>query len=200
MFRNVLVLSPHTDDGELGAGGTISRLVEEGDQVAYLAFSSMKPILERECSEALRVLGVENAGILRFAKRSFPKQRQEILQYLYDYNASNDVDLVLTPSTLDLHQDHQVVTNECLRAFKHSTILGYELPWNNIVFHQNCFIPLNKRHIEKKLEALWKYQTQIGKPYFDRDYLRGLARSRGVQVGVKYAEAFEVIKLVLNQL
>jgi len=197
-FQNVLVLSPHTDDGELAAGGTIARFVHEGSNVTYIALSAPRPELHEECRKCLEVLGVEDYSILDFPRRTFPEQRQEILQYVYDYNAENDVDLVLTPSTQDLHQDHQTVTREAMRAFKNSSILGYELPWNNIVFHENCYISLEEEHVEKKLLALSHYKTQVTRPYFDMDYLRGLMRSRGVHIKSRFAESFEVIKLVLT--
>ncbi len=199
MFKNVLVLSPHTDDGELGAGGTMAKLIENGSKVKYFAFSAPREILKKECKKCLEVLGVKDFGIFDFKVRRFPENRQEILEVLFECNQENEIDLILTPSTNDLHQDHQTVTNEALRAFKRSTILGYELPWNNIVFRENCFIMLEEKHVQKKIEALWNYQTQISqRQYFDKEYLRGLTRSRGAQIGEKYAEAFEAIKLVLN--
>ena len=199
MFNKVLVLSPHTDDGELGAGGTIAKLVENGSKVTYFAFSAPNEILKRECKKCLEVLGVKELNIFNFKVRYFPESRQEILEILFKHGKENKLDLILTPSTNDLHQDHQTVTNEALRAFKHSSIFGYELPWNNIVFRENCFIPLKERHVRKKIEALWNYKNQISeKHYFDKEYLVGLTRSRGAQIGEKYAEAFEAIKLVLN--
>lgn len=199
IFDKVLVLSPHTDDGELGAGGTIAKLVENGSQLTYFAFSAPRKVLREECALALNVLGVKKFKIFDFKVRHFPTYRQEMLEILFDYNEKNKPDLVLTPSPNDLHQDHQTVTNEALRAFKHSTILGYELPWNNIVFRENCFVTLEERHIRKKIEALWNYKTQISeRHYFDKEYLIGLSRSRGTQIRVKYAEAFEAIKLVLD--
>jgi LmbE family N-acetylglucosaminyl deacetylase len=199
IFDKVLVLSPHTDDGELGAGGTIAKLVENESQLTYFAFSAPREVLREECALALNVLGVKKFKIFDFKVRYFPTYRQEMLEILFDYNEKNKPDLILTPSPNDLHQDHQTVTNEALRAFKHSTILGYELPWNNIVFRENCFITLEERHICKKIEALWNYKTQISeRHYFDKEYLIGLSRSRGTQIRVKYAEAFEAIKLVLD--
>jgi len=201
LFDKVLVLSPHTDDGELGAGGTIVKLVENGSEVTCFALSAPREILKSECRRCLGVLGVKEFEIFDFEVRHFPESRQEILEILFQYDKEDRPELILTPCTNDLHQDHQTVTNEALRAFKRSTILGYELPWNNIVFRENCFISLEERHVQKKIEALWNYKTQISeRHYFDREYLRGLTRSRGAQIGVKYAEAFEAIKLVLNAL
>jgi LmbE family N-acetylglucosaminyl deacetylase len=198
VFGNVLVLSPHTDDGELASGGTIARFIESGCRVHFVAFSAWRQVLEDECEASLKTLGVEDYAILDFPRRHFLEKRQDILQYLYDLNKKHDFDLVLTPSTSDLHQDHQAVTNEALRAFKHSSILGYELPWNHIEFRENGFVSLQKKHLDRKLKALKCYETQHERPYFDKEYLIGLTRSRGLHVGVKYAEAYEVIKLILG--
>ncbi|MFX0168065.1 MAG: PIG-L deacetylase family protein [Candidatus Hodarchaeota archaeon] len=200
IFKNVLVLSPHTDDGELGAGGTIARLVENGSYVTYYAFSAPKVRLKNECKKSLAVLGVSDFKIFDIQVRIFPKLRQEILDILYAFNQETEIDLVLTPSTNDLHQDHQTVTNEALRIFKDSTILGYELPWNLIVFRESCFIPLQDHHVEKKIQALWNYQSQIEtkKQYFNKEYLESLMRSRGLKINRAYAEAFEAIKVVFK--
>ena len=197
LFKNVCVLSPHTDDGELAAGGTIIRLLEEGSNIFFVAFSAWRPILKSECKKSLATLGVEDYEILDFPRRHFPDKRQELLQYLYDLNLNRKFDLILTPSTNDLHQDHQTVTNEALRAFKNSSILGYELPWNHIEFRENGFVALKREHVDIKIKALWCYKTQIDRPYFDKEYLIGLTRSRGLHIGVKYAEAYEVIKFII---
>ncbi|MCK4387918.1 MAG: PIG-L family deacetylase [Dehalococcoidia bacterium] len=196
-MMKAIVLSPHTDDGELGCGGTIARLVSQGAELTYLAFSAGKrEVLRDETARALTVLGVSSYQILDFEIRKFLHYRQEILQILYDYNKSNRVDLVLTPSRIDLHQDHQVVTQEVMRAFKTCTILGYELPWNNIAFTTNYFVRLEKEDVEKKIKSLKCYDTQKDKYYFNEDFLRGLLKVRGTQIQTDCAEAFEAIRVV----
>jgi LmbE family N-acetylglucosaminyl deacetylase len=148
--------------------------------------------------KAAEILLINNLEILDFPRRIFPKQRQEILQVLYDYNQKNNPDLILTPTTTDLHQDHSVITNEAMRAFKSSSILGYEMPWNNIQITTNSFIPLSEEHVNKKMSALHQYDTQSNRFYFDEEYFRSILRMRGTQIQSKYAEAFEVIKFVPN--
>jgi LmbE family N-acetylglucosaminyl deacetylase len=100
------------------------------------------------------------------------------------------------PSLHDIHQDHSTVATEGLRAFKDKTILGYELIWNNLMFNTTCFVPLNGRHVHKKVEALRAYQSQSGKAYTSEEFIFSLARTRGVQIGVQYAECFETIRWV----
>jgi LmbE family N-acetylglucosaminyl deacetylase len=107
-------------------------------------------------------------------------------------------DIVFTPSTYDTHQDHKTITEEALRAFKTCTILGFEQPWNNITFNTSAFIPLEEKHIEKKMAALNCYDTQKNRAYLSEEFIRGLAITRGVQIDEKYAEAFEVLRWVMR--
>ena len=98
------------------------------------------------------------------------------------------------PNLNDIHQDHSTIANEGLRAFKNSTILGYELIWNNLKFDTTSFIELEEIHIKNKIKALKKYKSQAKKDYFNDEFIISLAKVRGVQFGVKFAEAFEVIR------
>jgi LmbE family N-acetylglucosaminyl deacetylase len=198
-YDDVLALSPHTDDAELGAGGTLSKLKRTGADITVFGFSAPRTVNEEEFRASTDVLGADSVEIFDFETRRFLSDRQDILQILYDYSQEYQPDLVLTPSTSDLHQDHQVVTEEAMRAFRSATVLGYELPWNNIHFDQNCFIELDEADVEMKLEMLRKYESQVGRRnYFEEDYLRGLVRTRGVQVDARFAEGFEAIRMVLD--
>ena len=89
------------------------------------------------------------------------------------------------------------MAQEGLRAFKNTTLLGYELIWNNLTFNTQCFVELQKRHIQAKVRALNKYESQRHRYYASEDFIFSLANIRGVQVGCKYAEAFEVLRLFL---
>jgi LmbE family N-acetylglucosaminyl deacetylase len=205
----VLILAPHTDDGELGCGGSISRFIEEGKSVYYAAFSTAAEaippeyppdILKREVKEATRVLGIDSKNLLLFnyQVRKLEFHRQEILDDLLKLKNEIRPQVVFMPCQFDLHQDHKTIHNEGLRAFKDCTVLGYELPWNNIAFHTRHFVCLEKRHIQKKYEVLRSYQSQAQRHYVNEDFIFGLARTRGVQIGELYAEAFDVIRWVLK--
>ena len=100
------------------------------------------------------------------------------------------------PSLNDIHQDHLTIAQEGLRAFKFSTILGYELIWNNLTFNTTSFVKLEERHILNKFSALQEYHSQEGRDYMSKEFIFSLAKTRGVQIGQKYAEAFEVIRLI----
>lgn len=205
-FKEILVLAPHTDDGELGLGGTINKMIEEGANVTYIAFSTAeesvpkgfpKDILKSEVKNATNVLGIkqENLIIYNYQVRKLNYVRQEILEDLIKIRKNKHFDLVFIPSPHDIHQDHTTIAQEGIRAFKNTTILGYELIWNNLTFNTQCFIQLEKKHIEKKVLALKEYRSQGLRSYLSDDFIFSLAKARGVQIGCEYAEAFEVIRL-----
>lgn len=207
-YNNILVLAPHTDDGELGMGGTISHLVELGKNVTYVAFSTAqqsvpdgfpKDILKTEVKRATTKLGIrpENLIIYNYEVRKLGYVRQEILEELIRLRKANAFDLVFIPSLHDIHQDHTTVAQEGLRAFKNTTLLGYELIWNNLTFNTQCFVPLEQRHVNAKVGALKEYKSQGSRDYLSEDFIFSLAKARGVQAGCTYAEAFEVVRLFL---
>jgi LmbE family N-acetylglucosaminyl deacetylase len=207
-FNRILVLAPHTDDGEFGCGGSIAKFIEEGKDVFYVAFSTAEDsvpegyprnILEIEVREATKILGINpsNLIIYKFQVRKLNYVRQELLEELVKIRNEISPDLVFIPSPNDLHQDHYTVAMEGMRAFKQISILGYELPWNNITFHTQSFIKLEERHIIKKIEALKAYKSQQNRFYANEEFIRSLAITRGTQISVRYAEAFEVIRWVM---
>lgn len=207
MTRKVLVVSPHTDDGELGCGGAIAKFIEEGDEVTYVALSccekSIPPpypqdILSREVRAATKILGLTDPILFSFEVREFPRLRQEILDALIRLRNRIRPDIVFTPSRYDTHQDHKTTVEETMRAFKKCTLLGYEQPWNNITFNTLAFIPLSENHIRRKIDALACYETQKDRAYLNPEFIRGLALTRGTQIEEQYAEAFEVIKWVIR--
>ncbi|MFN4932170.1 MAG: PIG-L deacetylase family protein [Bacteroidota bacterium] len=204
---NVLILAPHTDDGELGCGGTIARLLEEGNNVFYLAFSICeesvpegfpKNALETEVKKATAHLGIpaNNLILKKYPVRKFKSFRQEILEDLVQIRGIINPSSIFMPSSRSLHQDHQTIYEEGMRAFKHFTCYGYDLPWDTINFSTTAFYKLEERHIQKKCEALEFYETQNYRTYCDADFIRGLARVRGAQIAVKYAESFELLRSV----
>jgi LmbE family N-acetylglucosaminyl deacetylase len=209
MKKRVLVLAPHTDDGEFGCGGPIAKLIAQNAEVFYAAFSVCelsipshfpKNILETEVKNATRVLGIKshNLKIFRYGVRNFEAFRQKILDDLIFLRNEIEPDLILMPSPHDIHQDHSTIAIEGIRAFKQVSILGYELPWNNLTFNTQSFMLLEEEHLNKKIEALKCYQSQSHRPYADENLIRSLAITRGTQIGVEFAEAFEVIRWIIE--
>jgi N-acetylglucosamine malate deacetylase 1 len=155
-------------------------------------------ILESEVRAGTKSLGVDPANLLvyKYRVRHLPHARQEILEELVRLRQDLRPDIVLMPSGTDLHQDHQTVYIEGLRAFKMVTVLGYELPWNNISFDARHFIVLDERHVQAKVDALHCYESQKERDYSQPDFIWGWARTRGVQIAATYAEAFDVLRSV----
>jgi LmbE family N-acetylglucosaminyl deacetylase len=206
-WERVLVLAPHTDDGEFGCGGTMARLVESGTDVRYVAFSTATKslpdgfppdTLAREVREATAELGIaeERLTVHDFEVRTFPERRQEILELLIGLWDEWRPDAVLQPSHHDVHQDHQVVAQEGLRAFKRTTILGYEIPWNNFNFDYQAYFALERSHLERKVTALSRYASQQHRRYADAEYIWNIARTHGINVNREYAEVFQVYRVV----
>jgi LmbE family N-acetylglucosaminyl deacetylase len=207
-FKRALVLAPHTDDGELGCGGTMARLVEGGCDVRYVAFSiatrslpaGFEPdTLAREVRQATAELGVRDDALTvhDFDVRTFPERRQDILELLVALWDEWRPDIVFQPSHHDVHQDHQTIAQEGLRAFKRTTIFGYEIPWNNFDFSYGAYVALEKHHIERKVAALACYASQQHRRYADPEYVWNLARVHGVNVNRDYAECFQVYRIVV---
>ena len=206
--KRILILSPHTDDGEFGCGASIAKFINKGAEVFYAAFSLSeesvpkgfaKNILETEVISAMKELGIKlkNLLIYRYQVRHFAYHRQEILEDLVLLNRKLKPDMVFMPCLQDLHQDHSTIAIEGLRAFKKTTILAYEMPWNNLNFHTQSFIKIGQKHLDTKVKALDCYNSQKGRSYATEDFIRSLAKTRGTQIGAEYAEVFEVVRWVI---
>ena len=126
-FQRILVLSPHTDDGEFGCGGTIAKLVDACNEVFYVAFSSAEKsvpsdfpndILKKEVSDATKILGIpsDHLIILNYEVREFPRFRQDILEDMIKIGADISPELVLLPSSNDTH-------------YTYPRKLGHKLRW-----------------------------------------------------------------------
>ncbi len=209
IFRKALILAPHTDDGEFGCGGTMAKLISRGAEVHYAAFSSAEKSLPpgvapdalvRELKAAMKSLGIPEARqhIMDYGVRDFPQHRQAILDDMIRLKSEIGPDLVLLPSSTDTHQDHLTISQEGFRAFKDTTILGYEIPWNNRTFDTECFVILEEAHVKAKLDALMCYKSQLDRFYANENFVRSLAVTRGTQIGAKHAEAFEVLRWVIR--
>ena len=207
-FQNVLVLAPHTDDGEFGCGGTMARMIESGVAVTYAAFSTAaksvpegfpKDVLKHEVRAATSLLGIDEAHLVvyDFEVRTFPQMRQEILEEMIVLQQKLKPDCVIMPALIDLHQDHKTIAEEGLRAFKRTTVLAYEIPWNNLNFSHQAYVQLEKRHVDTKVQALACYQSQGHRNYTNEDYIRNVALTRGIDVGLDFAEVFEVYRWIL---
>lgn len=207
--EKVLVLGPHTDDGEWGAGASIARWIKQGHLVWYAAFSAAEEsvraefepdVLRLEIIDAAKQLSLpeDNLRVLRHKVRYFPRDRQEILEEMIRLRNEINPTLVLLPSSYDTHQDHKVICEEGFRAFKRCSILGYEIPWNNRKIDLTFFQEVNEEDLICKINAIAAYKSQVFRNPRYEEFIRSLAVQRGFQVGCRYAEAFEVIRWVAH--
>lgn len=166
-FKNVLALSPHPDDVELGCGATLAKLLDHKSKITLISFSDctlsnkefgVKKMLSFQ-EKACKHLGDIKIINLDFPVRVFDKHRQEILEYLYKLNKEKIFDLVFCPNSHDIHQDHMVITQEAFRAFKKTSILGYQHPWNNTNIGTKVEIHLELKYFNKKIKALKEYKN-----------------------------------------
>jgi N-acetylglucosamine malate deacetylase 1 len=206
--KKILVLAPHTDDAEFGCGGSIAKFIENNNEVFCATFSACEQsvlpqfpsdILITEVKNASKVMGIkeENLILFDFQVRTFNYKRQEILEEIIKLKKEINPDIVLLPSVKDIHQDHATIANEGIRAFKFSTILSYEMPWNNFDFNSCCFILLSEQNLQTKINAVKCYGSQAHRPYANENFIRSLATVRGTQIGQPYAETFEVLRIFL---
>ncbi len=203
--NKILILAPHTDDGEIGCGGLISKLKRLGKNITYVAFSTCedslpsnlpKNTLEIEVRNATKVLGVDNLIIHNFKVRHFPKYRQEILEILVELNKTLNPDLVLLPMSTDTHQDHKTIYEEGVRAFKKNNVLGYELIWNNLTLNNQLFVKLDEIDILTKINSINEYKSQKFRSYIDDEFIKSLAIVRGKQINHNFCETFEIIRMI----
>jgi len=201
----VLALSPHTDDVELGAGGTVARLVGAGARVRVVALSDAAESnpgfdLRAEFTESMDQLGVTEHAVLPAAipVRHFPEHRQRVLDALLDERNCWHPQIVLCPCSTDAHQDHGVVYAEALRAFRLVTIFGYVLPWNTPrTVPLGLTVELTNQHVGRKIAALSAYRSQEGRSYIDPLLIEGQARADGARNGFALGESYEVIRVAL---
>ena len=201
-FKRVLVFSPHPDDAELIAGATMARLAKAGADVRVVRLSRCVESLGQEVSDALMQEAAQADDVLGvtseqhdFPGRRFSFKRQAVLDLMIRLRESFVPDLVIVHANGDRHQDHEVTREEALRAFR-CTVIGGEAPWSNQPFAPQMFVAALDACMDAKADALAKYTSQAHRSYMTANYVRSLARVRGVQCGAYFAESFEVMRLV----
>jgi LmbE family N-acetylglucosaminyl deacetylase len=180
----ILAIGAHLDDIESGCGGTLHRMIGSGHEVTYLGFSTCgNDALLKECQLATAVLGPMDLQIHDLPVRRFDEHRQTILDRMIVLRDKFNPDIVFTHGSYDQHQDHHVVYEESCRAFKKHSVFGYNFAWNCITYNSHLTVRID---IEKKMEALDKYESQKWRENSDPNYMRAL-NFKG--------EQFEVIRL-----
>jgi len=208
MQITILVVAPHADDAELGAGATINRWLAEGHRVAVVNLSDTQNIngkiaglnLQAEAVAASALLGIKDEDVIfgDFPTRHFSSERQRILDFLIQIRDELRPDIVIGPSISDTHQDHGVVANEIQRAFRNSTILGVDTYWNIPDQKIPMVVEVSRQNISAKVRALSEFGSQSEKRYMQQNSVLGQARIRGLPRGFDFAEAFSVVQISMN--
>jgi LmbE family N-acetylglucosaminyl deacetylase len=202
--QKVLFLGAHPDDIEIGCGALISHIVNECNiRCATLSDNQKNPKLKNLVEEhyrSMKVLGVpeDKVTLGSFETRNFPRDRQEILEYLYDLNHKLHPDIVFAHSTADIHQDHGVVTTETLRAFRGTTVLGFDVLRSSYGFFPHFLVEVNEEDVERKVQALAEYKTYKDVYYFDPNITRSTLVRNGALAQRPYAEGFDILRIVGN--
>ena len=223
MKKKILVLSPHADDEILGCGGFISKysklkynifvlILTNANKGAPEIFSEEKiNKIRNEAKRANNIIGTskiffENLPALNLNNYPFYK----ITEIIENYLKNIDPEIVLIPSSNDIHEDHKIIFKAAkvsMRTNKKRNIkkiLSYEVlsetEWNENEksFNPNYFVNLKKSEIDNKVKAFLKYKSQVKKfPHpRSKEAIINLSKVRGSQSFMEYAEAFKVEKIL----
>src|SRR4029077_18266657 len=183
-----LFLGAHSDDIELGCGGTILSLLDQGQEleVWWVVFAA-SPVrrLEAESSAEMFLRGaVKKETIVRDFKESFfPYIGSEIKACFEELKRTINPDVVFTHFRDDLHQDHRLISELTWNTFRDHLILEYEIPkYDGDLGSPNVFVPLDPSLGRRKIEAIMTgFPSQVGKRWFDEDLFRSMLRLRGME-------------------
>jgi len=204
--RTLLMLGAHPDDIEIGAGGTILRLVAEQRPltVHWVVFSGTGGRAEEAASSAAAFLGPlpdRKVIIHDFPDRYFPWSGAGIKDAFVELGRTVRPDLVLTHRRADEHQDHRLIAQLTWQAFRDHLILEYEVPkYEGDLGAPNVFVPLDEATAQRKVDLLMSgFPTQAYRTWFTPDTFWSLLRLRGLECNspTRYAEGFSARKVVL---
>jgi len=200
--KRVLFLGAHPDDIELGCGALLHHIVKQTNVLCVTLSDNQKnPDLKNvkdEHYEAMAVLGVPKGKIILgpFVTRVFPDSRQEILEYFLKLRRDFDPDLIFVHSKQDVHQDHNTMTDEALRAFRGITVLGFDVVRSSYGFFPHFLTEVTEEDVNKKIEALSKYETYRDRYYFNSELTRSIMVRHGALAECPFAEGFDILRIV----
>jgi len=200
--RRVLFLGAHPDDIELGCGALLHKITPTTDVLCVTLSDNQKnPLLSNvvnEHYESMAVLGVPKESIVLgpFTTRIFPDARQDILEYFLKLRRDFDPDLIFVHSKQDVHQDHNTMTDEALRAFRGITVLGFDVVRSSYDFFPHFLVEVEEENVTKKIEALACYETYRDKYYFNSELTRSIMVRHGALAERDFAEGFDILRIV----
>jgi LmbE family N-acetylglucosaminyl deacetylase len=202
--RKVCIIGAHPDDIELGCGAFISNILRKAENLCVTLSDNQKnPSLNNVVEEhynSMKVLGVprQHDIVEKFETRKFPQMRQEILEFLFQLNRDHRPDIVITHTRSDIHQDHVQTTEEVLRAFRGTTVLGFDALRSSYGFFPHFLVEVTEKDVQKKVHALSEYKTYCDKYYFDPAVLRATLIRHGALAERSFAEGFDILRIVGN--
>ncbi len=200
--KQILFLGAHPDDIELGCGALLHHIVKQTDVLCVTLSDNQKnPDLQNvksEHYESMAVLGVPIEEIIlgTFSTRVFPNARQEILEYFLKLRKDFKPDLIFVHSKQDVHQDHNTMTDEALRAFRGITVLGFDVVRSSNGFFPHFLVEVTEEDVNKKIEALSKYETYRDRYYFNSELTRSIMVRHGALAERPFAEGFDILRIV----
>lgn len=206
-MRRVLCLGAHSDDIEIGAGGTLLKLAGQVPdlEVCWVVFSAPGQRAEEarlSADDFLRGVARKNVKIGSFRESYFPSEWPSIKEWFEEIKAKFEPDVVFTHYRDDRHQDHRVLSDLAWNTFRNHLILEYEiLKYDGDLGRPNVYVPLADQLCALKIELLLKhFKTQSTKHWFTGDTFGAMHRIRGIECAspTARAEAFYGRKLVLD--
>jgi len=200
--EKLLFIGAHPDDIEIGAGALLAHVAGQADVMCLTLSDNQKnPLLRNVVEEhyqSMAVLGVprEKVVVQTFETRNFTRDRQQILESLFELNQGYRPAMVFTHSQADMHQDHGVVTMETLRAFRGTTVLGFDVLRSSHGFFPHFLVEVSEQDVRRKIEALSMYRTYADKYYFDAEVTRSALIRHGALAELPYAEGFDILRIV----
>jgi LmbE family N-acetylglucosaminyl deacetylase len=203
----VLCLGSHSDDIEIGAGGTILSWIASGARLHVFwcvasAIGERAEEAHRSASAFLEGAASVSIRLETFKDSFFPYHGERIKSWIESIRSECRPNVILTHRRDDAHQDHRELSRLTWNAFRNHLILEYEIPkWDGDCGQPNMYMPLSANVLQRKIDLLMEhFGTQRSKDWFDPETFRGLARLRGMECRASehYAEAFHARKLVLG--
>jgi len=200
--ETVCFIGAHPDDIELGCGALIADIVDETNVVCVTFSDNQKnPALKNLVEEyyaSMEVLGVkrENVFLYDFTTRRFQAARQEILEVMISIKRLFHPEVVFVHTIKDIHQDHQTITEEALRAFRGTTLLGFDVLRSSYGFFPDFLIQVSESGVTKKIQALSAYKTYAERYYMSEEIIFSTARRHGALAERPLAEGFDILRIV----
>lgn len=200
--KKVCFIGAHPDDIEIGCGALIAHIASQTEmKCVTLSDNQKNPLLTNVVKEhynSMAVLGVpkENVIVGQFETRRFPEQRQEILEYMINLNKDFHPEIVFVHTSADIHQDHATITGEALRAFRGTTVMGFDVIRSSYGFFPNFLVEVTEADVEKKIAALAEYHTYDTKYYFDPAVTRATLIRHGALAERPFAEGFDILRVI----